>query len=141
MKLPVFRKFFLSQKNKKKIKRHYPEWSGLSSYFIKKLFDRCCYRKRNMHISYDNKYQKSSNEKINQGRQYFTIQYSLIRKVFNMLYSKFYQNRLQKQWGNKVFNQSFNKCPHFGRNKQSDSDTENIVLSKKSHKIFEHLSS
>ena len=92
-----------------------------------------------MCISYDKKYQKRGNKKIYHRRKYFTIQYSSKRKIFKLFDFESCQQGTKNRRSDQIFYHSFYKFSYFGRNKKSDSDTEDIVLWKKGHKFLEHF--
>jgi hypothetical protein len=69
-----------------------------------------------MCIFYDKEYEECSDKKIYQGRQYFAIQDSFIRKILDMFHSEFGQNRLQDQRSDEIFDQSLDERSNFSRN-------------------------
>lgn len=94
-----------------------------------------------MRIFNDQEHKESSDKEVNECRDNFTIQDSPIRKFFDMIYLESFQDGLEDKRSNKVFNESFDKGTHLGSNKESYRDTQNIILWKESHKIFEHSKS
>ena len=93
-----------------------------------------------MRISHEKEYKKYNNKKINQGRNHLAIKYSFVWNIFNVFDSKFRQNRIENHRSDEIIYQWFYEFSYFSCNKQSDSDTDYIVLGKKGHEFFEHNS-
>jgi len=81
-----------------------------------------------MCIPHNQKYEKSGDDKIYQCGDHFTIKDSLIRKIFDMFYSEFDQDRIENHRRNEIVYHSFYQFSHFSSNKQSYCDTDDIVL-------------
>lgn len=94
-----------------------------------------------MRVFHDEEHQECRDKKIYQRGYHFAVQDSLIGKVLDMLHSELGQDRLQNERSDEIFDQSLDERSHLGRNQQSDSDAEDIILSKERHKFFEHDSS
>ena len=100
----------------------------------KKLF----HRQGNMCILHHQKYKERRNEKINKCRDYLPIQYTLKRKIFHLFDLESGKDRIENHRSDKIFYHSFYKLSHLGSDKQSNSDTDDIVLREKTKKFFEH---
>lgn len=83
-------------------------------------------------------HQKRSDQKINQGRKYLTIEDPFEWQVFNVFDFQPSQDWIEQQWSDQILNQPLNQCPYFGSNKQSYRDTNDIILREKIHKFFDH---
>lgn len=91
-----------------------------------------------MRVFHDEEYQECRDKEIYQCGYHFAVQDSSIGKVFDMLHSELGQDRLQDERSDEVFDQSLDERSHLGRDKQSDSDAEDIILGKEGHEFFEH---
>lgn len=91
-----------------------------------------------MHIFNNKEHQERNNKKIYQGSDDFTIQNTSIRKILHLLHFQFRQNRIEDKRGYQIIDHTFDKFSYFSSNKQSYSDTNDIVLRKKRHKFFDH---
>lgn len=56
-----------------------------------------------------------------------------------MLHPELRQDRLENERSDEILDHPFDERSYLGRDKQSYSDADDIILSKESHEFFEHV--
>ncbi len=91
-----------------------------------------------MGISHHEENKERRDQEIDECGNDLAIQNSPIGQFFDIGNSESLEDRLKDEGRYEIIDQSLDQRPYLGGDKQSDSYSEDIVLSEESHEIFEH---